>query len=160
MSTDDHGALLSADRLYRYRLWRRWEPAVSPVVWVMLNPSFADESVNDRTLARCMNFARQNGHGGVILVNLFAWRSAYPRDLIVAADPVGPDNDSHIVWACGQSDTIVAGWGAHRLAVERAAAVCQLIRGAQRTLQCFGKTTGGHPRHPGRIPVSSCLGVF
>ena len=36
------GATFSADRRYRYRLWRRWDGARPVVAFVMLNPSTAD----------------------------------------------------------------------------------------------------------------------
>jgi hypothetical protein len=39
----DSGATLSADRRYRYRLWRCWGDRENRCVFVGLNPSTADE---------------------------------------------------------------------------------------------------------------------
>ena len=154
-----NGALVIGE--YRYRLWRIWDPNATVMVWVLLNPSEADETKDDPTLRKCMGFARRNRHGGVILVNLFAWVDPHPRSLRSAADPIGSDNDGHVLWACRGSATIVAGWGAHRLASDRARHVCELIRGtAERDLRCFGKTKDGFPRHPGRLAYSSVLEFF
>ncbi len=86
------GAELSPCKAYRYALWRRWSDA-PPVLFVMLNPSTADESQDDPTIRRCISFAKQWGHGGIIVGNLFAFRSPYPNDLQTAADPIGPENN-------------------------------------------------------------------
>ena len=72
------GAELSQCKNYRYALWRRWSEAPA-VLFVMLNPSTADESQDDATIRRCIAFAQQWGHGGIIVANLFALRSPYPR---------------------------------------------------------------------------------
>jgi hypothetical protein len=153
------GALIIGN--YRYRLWRIWDPCVTVMVWVLLNPSEANETKDDPTLRKCMGFARRHRHGGVILVNLFAWRDPYPTGLRSAADPIGPHNDEHILWACGTSTTIVAGWGAHRFASDRAHHVYELIRRiGERDLHCFGKTKNGFPRHPARLAYSSLLKLF
>ncbi|TMF61888.1 MAG: DUF1643 domain-containing protein, partial [Chloroflexi bacterium] len=68
------GATFSADRRYRYRLWRRWDGARPVVAFVMLNPSTADARRDDPTIRRCIGFAKSWGFGGVEVVNLFAYR--------------------------------------------------------------------------------------
>src|SRR4051812_17109287 len=107
------GALLSDDGLYRYRLWRIWEELAPVMVWVMLNPSTADADVDDPSIRKCVGFAKANGCGGIIVVNLFAWRATDPKELRAVADPVGPENDAHIRWAVKAPllATVVAGWG-------------------------------------------------
>jgi hypothetical protein len=66
---------------YRYRLGRRW--AEGPVdVWIMLNPSTADATVDDRTIGRCMEFSRRWGAGALVVGNLFALRATDPTDLL------------------------------------------------------------------------------
>src|SRR5687767_3554765 len=123
---------------YRYRLWRRWDPSQPIMVWVMLNPSTADADTDDQTLKKCMGFARKHGHGGVILVNLFAVMARDPRKLQTVLDPVGPENDEHILWACQSGGAIVAGWGAWRFARARATHVRELIGASGRAISCVG----------------------
>src|SRR5438046_3101312 len=78
-----------------------------------------------------------------------------PRELLLAADPVGPSNDDHILWACQLAGSgMFAGWGGKRFAQQRALAVRELIAGAGRTLQCVGQTKGGAPKHPSRPAYS------
>lgn len=54
----------------------------------MLNPSTADENVDDPTIRRCINFAKDWGYGGMYVGNLFAFRTAYPKELKEAGFPV------------------------------------------------------------------------
>ena len=151
LASSSAGAVFSDCTSYRYCLWRRWDGQLPTMVWVLLNPSTADASLDDPTVLRCVRFARAHQHGGVILVNLFAWRATDPRELRQQRDPVGPDNDVYIDWACRVSalNTIVAGWGAHAFAAQRAQDVRDLIACAsKRPIQCFGTSKAGHPRHP------------
>lgn len=80
---------------YRYWLCREWSPGLDSLVWLMLNPSTADATQDDPTIRRCMGFARRWGYGGITVVNLYAYRATNPRDLLTAADPVGPENDRY-----------------------------------------------------------------
>lgn len=51
------------ERVYRFNLHRRWAEG-STLLWIMLNPSIADEHVLDPTLRRCENFSRAWGYAG------------------------------------------------------------------------------------------------
>ncbi|MDO5648442.1 DUF1643 domain-containing protein [Paracoccus sp. (in: a-proteobacteria)] len=129
---------------WRYLLERRWAPG-SGLVWVMLNPSTADEMRNDPTIERCQRRAVRLGFGAMRIVNLFAWRATDPRDLRRAADPIGAENDAALRDAALWGDQILCGWGVHGAYLGREAQV-QAMLGAD--LWHLGLTQGGHPRHP------------
>ena len=63
-------------RIYRYRLRRMWGGAsLTPrrtVLWIVLNPSTADENVLDPTLRRCEGFSRAWSYDGFEVCNIFA----------------------------------------------------------------------------------------
>ena len=122
-------AVLSADRAYRYALWRAWDERLESVMFIALNPSTADERTDDPTLRRCMGFARNWGYGSVTMANLFAWRATEPRDLLTAPDPIGPDNDAWLERLAAQSGLVVAAWGNHGAHLGRAARVRDLLPG-------------------------------
>ncbi|MCB0280523.1 MAG: DUF1643 domain-containing protein, partial [Calditrichaeota bacterium] len=84
------GARFSRDRRYRYALWRTWADGNDSVLFIGLNPSQADEKENDPTIRRCISFAQDWGFSGCIVVNLFAYCTAYPGELKTIADPIGP----------------------------------------------------------------------
>lgn len=143
-------ARLSDDGVYRYELGRRWARGPA-VLFVMLNPSTADATTDDQTIRRCIGYARSWDMGALGVVNLFALRATDPAELRRADDPVGPLNDDVIHDAIVQSRFIVAAWGAHPFAAERARFVADAADGASRTLACLKMTKGGHPSHPSRL---------
>jgi hypothetical protein len=96
------GATISADGTYRYHLWREWDAHKPRAIYVMLNPSTADGRHDDPTIRRCVGFAKGWGFGGIEVVNLYALRATDPREIRNYADPVGPDNDRHILNAVGE----------------------------------------------------------
>ncbi len=125
---------------YRYRLTRVWDPELPTITFVLLNPSTADAEHLDPTLRRCVGFAKRDGFGGMVILNLYAFRSPSPKVMRAAADPVGPDNDRVLASATG---VVVAGWGINADAARVADAVALLP-----PLQALGVTKRGHPRHP------------
>jgi hypothetical protein len=68
--------------------------------------------------------------------------------MLAAEDPVGPENDFHLLEAADQASLIVCGWGAYGAHRGRAAEVTALLRGAGHTLYALGFTRDGQPRHP------------
>lgn len=144
------GAAFSDCGLYRYRLWRAWDPGPR-MLWVMLNPSTADASADDPTIRKCVGFAKRNRFPGIEVVNLFAWRATDPRELRNAADPTGPENDAAILTAVDCAAAVFFAWGDFQWpqARTRALAVADMIRlRSPKTPMCFGYTGTREPRHP------------
>lgn len=149
-------AVVSPDRSYRYLLTRHWGSGPR-ALFVGLNPSTADATVDDASTRRMVGFARSAGCGSLALVNLYAWRSTSPAVLHHVADPIGPDNDSWITGSAGAADLVLAAWGTHATP-GRAATVLQLLGCA--TVWCLGLTRDGHPRHPLYVPARTPLVVY
>lgn len=105
------GAIFSEDRRYRYVLWRIWDKSKPKVMIVGLNPSTADETMNDPTINRCINFAKLWGYGGLYVLNLFAFRATLPKDLRKAEDPISDKNDDYIKSYAKLCDKVVCAWG-------------------------------------------------
>ncbi len=116
-------------------------------MYIMLNPSTADASVDDATIRRCISFAARHGFGGIYVCNLFAYRSTDPAQLTRVADPVGPENNNHILSTLPKCDKVVAAWGVNGSLFARDWDVIQLV-GNKKPLHCLGKTKGGFPKHP------------
>lgn len=137
-------ATFSPCRSYRYSLTRVWNPKLPSVMFVGLNPSTADEHGDDPTVRRCIGFARKWGFGGVMLVNLFAYRSTDPSGLLEVDDPIGRGNDRHILSCAGRAKRIVVAWGTKGCLLDRNQDVLAILPRAY----CFGVTKEGHPKHP------------
>ena len=66
-------------------------------MFIGLNPSTADEVDDDRTIKRCISYAKQWGYGGIIMANLFAYRTSSPNVMMDSHDPIGKENDAWLV---------------------------------------------------------------
>lgn len=150
-------ARFSLDGVYRYELTRRWARG-STVCWVMLNPSTADAFKDDATIRRCCGYARDWGYNGIAVVNLFALRSTTPDVLLTHGDPIGPLNAEAVHDATRRAAIVVCAWGAHPAAELAASIVDELPVG--RHVVCLGRTGGGAPRHPVRLPSKAKLVAF
>lgn len=154
-------AIFSPCRKYRYVLTRAWDEAKKPVaIFIGLNPSTADENIDDPTIRRCMGFARDWGCGGLVMLNLFALRSTDPRGLRKCADPIGPESDQFLRDYCTGNEVICA-WGVHSSYLLRGVKVRQMLKRIPETpLKCLGRTTGGHPKHPLYLPKDAARVEF
>jgi hypothetical protein len=146
MYDSKNGAVFSPDMMYRYVLWRRWEKGPSRLVVIGLNPSTADSTKDDPTIRRCIGFAKREGLAGLIMLNLFAYRSTDPKALATVADPVGPRNNHFLIQGTLASvHTLTVGaWGANKFAQARAKECTRMLA----PLLCFGTTKSGAPVHP------------
>jgi hypothetical protein len=141
----NRSAIFSPCRTWRYELRRTWS-VTPPALFVGLNPSTADERLDDPTIRRCVRFARDWGYGGLVMANLFAFRSTDPRALALVGDPVGPDNDMVLRRLAREAGVVVAAWGVHGVLNCRAQVVVDV--GLLGSFTVLGLTKDGHPRHP------------
>ena len=148
-------ATFDDDRRYRYRLSRVWDDKLPRIAWCMLNPSTASAFHLDPTIHRIIGFSRSWGYGAAEVVNLFAWRTAHPKELASeTADPVGPLNDVAIVEAGEAVGVIVAAWGNNgvmqnpQTGVHRAEEVRALLAKTNASLHYLRLTKRSQPGHP------------
>ena len=143
-------AIISDDGRYRYTLTREWGQGPR-ICWIMLNPSTADVEHDDPTIRRCIGYAKREGCGSMVVVNLFAFRTTWPKELW-AAGIGAPEaaNWCYVAEAISESPVVVAAWGALQRWRASSSQTWQNIQ-ARRfdvELQCLGKTKDGSPRHP------------
>jgi hypothetical protein len=159
----DHLAEATFDRhhRYRYRLSRHWEKRAPVVCWIMLNPSTATASVDDRTISRVVAFSAAWRYGAAIVINLFALRATDPAVLSAAQDPVGPANDDAIVATVSSTPHVIAAWGNHgtlanpSTGVPRCEEVELLLESAGVHPKSLRMTGQGQPAHPLYLPASA-----
>jgi hypothetical protein len=150
-------AVISECERYRYRLWRRWgDSQKQPVMWLMLNPSTADASIDDPTIRRCIGFTTAWGFDCMFVGNLFGIRSTDPSILstVSVAEAEGPENDWHLTDMASQSAFVVCAWGAM--------GGVQPPRGlvSPGGFWCLGTTKHGSPRHPLYVAGSQVRSPF
>ncbi len=151
-------AHFSADRKYRYLLGRRIRASGGRILFVMLNPSSADETRDDPTIRKCIGFARRWGFGTLEVANLFAYRTAYPRQLLAQEAPIGSGNDAALRAALAAADMVALAWGNHggRPAAHKARSDYVMRMALQRCRPYhLGLTKQGQPRHPLYVPYST-----
>jgi len=145
-------AVISECGLYRLALARACYPTGTRrrrgyVLWVMLNPSTADASLDDPTIRRVMDFTARWGYSRAVVVNLYSFRATDPKEMFKAADPVGPENDISIHKMAPHASKVVCGWGKHGKP-ERVAEVAVILCLYHKTIHCLGINGDGSPKHP------------
>lgn len=165
----DKGAVLSECGAYRFRLWRRWAhfgvargvPIGGTMLFVMLNPSTADDKKPDPTLDRCVGFAKREGFGELRIVNLFALRTPFPSDLAKDWTKARAHEEANlrtIEIEALTASRIVAAWGQNETqGVD--VRVLRLLRQYQ-DVYCLGRNADQTPRHPLYLKNSTPLELY
>ena len=141
------GADVSDDCVYRYSLWRTWDPPSGSCLFVMLNPSTANANVNDQTISKCVRYTKAWGFGELLVGNLFAYRARNREAMKRYPCPIGPENDAALLRLVARADDTVAAWGADGGHMGRDAAVLAMLRPLA-DIQCLHVTRSGKPGHP------------
>lgn len=139
-------AVISKDGRYRYLLERSWSDGPT-ITFVMLNPSTADAAIDDPTIRRCIGFAKKWGGGRLRVVNLYALRATDPKELWIAKDAIGEENDAYLLQSLQESELVIAAWGIHAKH-ERVKEVLDLVGQGKCKFFVLGLTKSGSPRHP------------
>ncbi len=120
------------NKCYRYQLRRTWDKTKPHIMFIMMNPSRADVTEDDRTVAKCYRFAKTWGvYGGIYVGNTFAYRATDKKHLRVIPDPVGPKNDEHLIAMTKLAEKVIFAYGqpGHRSLQDRGQRVAKMLIG-------------------------------
>ncbi len=140
---------------YRYWLSRRFTKGSGHCVFIGLNPSIASAEKDDPTIRRCMGFASDWGYEQLTVVNLFAFRTPLPSELLDNPAPEGAGNRAALRKACRDADCIVAAWGTHGTYRQQARKLGKIW--SDYSMYCFGQTKNLQPVHPLYQPKTAAL---
>lgn len=150
-------ARFSQCKQYRYELWRRWKPGPF-VMFLLLNPSTADDKKLDPTLRRCLGYAQDWGYSAMCITNLFPYRATDPRDMKRHyADPNDLTGDRGRAEAVNRitianvamkAAIVVGGWGTHGSFLLEDMVIVDLLSRYGVAIHCLAKCANGAPVHP------------
>lgn len=149
----------------QYRYWLRRNltgKSDRHVLWIMMNPSRADETTNDATTTMTTNISRRHDYDIHGVVNLTAITEADSTKLTSADGEADHLNDQAIrralKWIRRHRGDIVIAWGASRHLKQREAQVLKQLR--RHNLLCLGHNADGSPRFPRAIRRDAVLTAF
>ena len=145
------GAILVGKR--RYRLWRIWDPEIPRLLYVLLNPSYADAQTDDRTVAKLIQFTRNLGYGGFYLGNIHSYITSDPKSLWNHIIPYEPLNILHLKEMAKKSEKVVLGWG-------NSGNLPEWLKQMIGQPYCFGNNQNGSPKHPLYLSHKTKLNPF
>jgi hypothetical protein len=141
-------AIFSADKKFRYVLYRYWNMEKPIMTFVGLNASSAGRINNDPTVWRLIGFADRWGCGRLCVVNLSAYINIHPPITF----PIDHENEDYLrihLEATDYKRLFLVGWGANGTKLlDRIKLVLSLIKDPM----CLGITKSGQPVHPLYIP--------
>lgn len=131
---------ISNDKKDRFSLSRIWDSKKPKALYIMLNPSYADNESDDPTIRRLIFFSKKFKFGGFYVTNLFSQITPYPKELNMDNN-LKKKNLKIISELIKKSDLIVYAWGN---LVSEPIELRKLIESPL----CFGINKNGTPRHP------------
>ena len=138
------GGIFSHDRKYRYVLWRIWNLRRPILLQIGLNPSKANEMIDDPTITRGIVRADNENFGGFLMANLYAYVSTQPEVLLKNGDYIGEYTDYYLKQMIEISEKQLCGWGSFKPVKHRASIVLSMIKDPY----CLGVNADGQPKHP------------
>lgn len=157
-------ATFSADGRYR-QLMRRWTGDAFPdryVLFIGMNPSTADATVNDPTCAREWTFARREGFSAMAKANVGDYRATDPKMLLApGVEAVSPDNLPTIRHVAAGAERVILCHGKLNKALAPAGReMVAALRADGVPLWCFGTNADGSPKHPLYLRADTPLQPF
>ena len=142
-------AEFSIDKKERYSLKREWDKSKNKILYIMLNPSFADDKNDDPTIRRLINFTKKFNYGGFLVGNIFTTITPNPKELDKSKG-MSDKNFEELIKLINKVDQIVYAWGS---SIEEP----QLLKKLVLNPKCFGKNLNGTPKHPLYLPSQTKL---
>ena len=142
-------AEFSIDKKERYSLKREWDKSKNKILYIMLNPSLADDKNDDPTIRRLISFTKKYNYGGFLVGNIFTTITPNPKE-IDKSKGISVKNFEKLLKLINKVDQIVYAWGS---SIEEP----QLLKKLVLNPKCFGKNLNGTPKHPLYLPSQTKL---
>ncbi|MDC1034524.1 DUF1643 domain-containing protein [Flavobacteriaceae bacterium] len=143
---------LSLDKKHRLMLSRHWNLKNPSLLYIMFNPSIADDKIDDPTIRRLISFSKTFNYGGFYVANLYTYITPNPK-IIDTSVGVKKNNLKIIMNLTNKVEDIVYAWG-NSIVEPRE------LRNLITSPLCFGKNTNGSPKHPLYLSSKSKLIKF
>lgn len=145
-------AVFSDDGRHR-PLMRRWLGDTFPdryLMFIGMNPSTADATVNDPTCAREWTFTQREGFDAMVKANVGDYRATHPKmllepDVVVSSPANLPTIREQ---ARGAARVILCHGKLNKALVPAGQALVQALTEDGIDLWCFGTNADGSPKHP------------
>ncbi|WP_292042798.1 MULTISPECIES: DUF1643 domain-containing protein [unclassified Brevundimonas] len=145
-------AVFSDDSRHR-PLMRRWLGDTFPdryLMFIGMNPSTADATVNDPTCAREWTFTQREGFDAMVKANVGDYRATHPKmllepDVVVSSPANLPTIREQ---AKGAARVILCHGKLNKALVPAGQALVQALTEDGIDLWCFGTNADGSPKHP------------
>ena len=142
-------AKFSNDKKERFTLKREWDKSKNKILYIMLNPSLADDKKDDPTIRRLIGFTKKFNYGGFLVGNIFTTITPNPKEIdksLVISDR----NLKELLKLINKVDQIVYAWGNN---IKEPNILKEVVNNPK----CFGKNLNGTPKHPlylnGNTPI-------
>ena len=145
-------AKFSIDKKHRYELSRHWDLSKSDILFIMLNPSIANEDIDDPTIKRLISFTREFKYGGFFVANLYTYITPYSKtlDTSIGLTKLNLKTIKNLV---NKVDEVIYAWG-------NSIKEPQELKNLVKNPKCFGKNLNGTPKHPLYLSSNSKLIKF
>ena len=136
----------------RFLLKREWSKSKKKVLYIMFNPSNADQTKDDPTIRRLINFSKKFNYGGFFVGNLHTHISSNPNK-IDSSQNISKKNFKILVRLINSVNDVVYAWGNN---TNEPNFLKQIVDSPM----CLGKNKDGSPSHPLYLPSNSKLLKF
>ena len=136
----------------RFLLKREWNKSKKKILYIMYNPSKADESKDDPTIRRLINFSKKFDYGGFFVGNLYTFISSNPNK-IDRSKNISKKNIKILIKLINSVSDVVYAWGNNTEEPN-------FLKKKVKSPMCLGKNKDGSPRHPLYLPSNSKLLKF
>ena len=123
----------------RYQLWRIWDNEKPLILFILLNPSNADDKNDDNTVKKLIGFTKKFEFGGFYLGNLYSLITTNPSPSKFINNEAR--NIKHIQIMKKKCKKIIIGWG------NLGTYPNWLLDNIGETM-CLGINKNGTPKHP------------
>jgi hypothetical protein len=127
----------------RYYLRITWDKTKSILIFLLLNPSKANNLKDDPTSGFLIEYAKLNGYGGIIIVNVISRIEPKSKNLIAQDSDCDLRNMRYVKRVLKFSNKIIVGWGEKgRLAV---ISILDILYEHKDKLYCFRQNNDKSP---------------